>query len=118
MESELGIPGDGRCLFRSVIHGACLKAGKPPPSENLQKELADELRKEVADEFIHRQAETEWYLEGDFDQYVSRIRQPHIWGGEPELIMCCHVLKMPITVHMRNKGSKGLKTIAVWFGLW
>lgn len=42
-----GIPGDGRCLFRSVAHGAYLRAGKPSPSESLQKELADELREKV-----------------------------------------------------------------------
>lgn len=42
-----GIPGDGRCLFRSVVHGACLRSGKLAPSEVLQKELADELRENV-----------------------------------------------------------------------
>ena len=39
-----GIPGDGRCLFRSVIHGACIRSGKPIPNEDLQRKLADELR--------------------------------------------------------------------------
>lgn len=39
-----GIPGDGRCLFRSVAHGACIRSGKPSPNEALQRELADELR--------------------------------------------------------------------------
>lgn len=42
-----GIPGDGRCLFRSVVHGACLRSGKPSPTESLEKELADELRSKV-----------------------------------------------------------------------
>ncbi|KAI9159809.1 hypothetical protein LWI28_002124 [Acer negundo] len=42
--SVIGIPGDGRCLFRSVAHGACLRAGKPPPTGNHQRELADDLR--------------------------------------------------------------------------
>jgi hypothetical protein len=42
-----GIPGDGRCLFRSVVHGALLRAGKSSPSEGHQKELADELRAKV-----------------------------------------------------------------------
>lgn len=42
-----GIPGDGRCLFRSVAHGACLRSGKPVPDEGLQRELADELRSKV-----------------------------------------------------------------------
>lgn len=43
----LAIPGDGRCLFRSVVHGACLRYGKPAPSESHQRELADELRAKV-----------------------------------------------------------------------
>ena len=39
-----GIPGDGRCLFRSVVHGACIRSGRPIPNEDLQRKLADELR--------------------------------------------------------------------------
>ncbi|URE07343.1 OTU-like cysteine protease [Musa troglodytarum] len=46
-EIDRGIPGDGRCLFRSVMHGACLRAGKLPPDEKLQRELADELRARI-----------------------------------------------------------------------
>ncbi|XP_072088880.1 OVARIAN TUMOR DOMAIN-containing deubiquitinating enzyme 4-like isoform X2 [Arachis hypogaea] len=38
------IPGDGRCLFRSVVYGACLRRREPSPSLNRQKELADDLR--------------------------------------------------------------------------
>ncbi|KAG4376981.1 hypothetical protein GLYMA_18G008400v4 [Glycine max] len=41
------IPGDGRCLFRSVVYGACLRSGEPSPSLSRQKELADELRAKV-----------------------------------------------------------------------
>lgn len=33
------------------------------------------------------------FVEGDFDTYVSQIRKPHVWGGEPELFMASHVLK-------------------------
>ncbi|KAG8641644.1 hypothetical protein MANES_12G013900v8 [Manihot esculenta] len=110
--TALGIPGDGRCLFRSVVHGACLRSGKPSPSESLEKELADELRAKVADEFIKRRRDTEWFLEDDFDTYVGQMRQPHVWGGEPELLMSSHVLKMPITVYMRDRNSSSLKIIA------
>ncbi|XP_020539242.1 OVARIAN TUMOR DOMAIN-containing deubiquitinating enzyme 4 isoform X2 [Jatropha curcas] len=110
--TALGIPGDGRCLFRSVVHGACLRAGKPSPSESLEKELADDLRAKVADEFIKRRRDTEWFLEDDFDTYVGQMRQPHVWGGEPELLMSSHVLKMPITVYMRDRSSGSLKIIA------
>ncbi|XP_062117617.1 OVARIAN TUMOR DOMAIN-containing deubiquitinating enzyme 4 isoform X2 [Humulus lupulus] len=110
--SIIGIPGDGRCMFRSVAHGACLRAGKPAPNEKLQRELADDLRARVADEFIKRREETEWFVEGDFDTYVSQIRKPHVWGGEPELFMASHVLQMPITVYMHDREAGGLITIA------
>ncbi|XP_024974561.1 OTU domain-containing protein At3g57810 isoform X2 [Cynara cardunculus var. scolymus] len=110
--SVIGIPGDGRCLFRAVAHGACLRSGKPAPSESLQRELADELRARVADEFVKRREETEWFIEGDFDSYVSQIRKTHVWGGEPELLMASHVLKMPISVYMNDQDSGGLISIA------
>ncbi|KAL3511420.1 hypothetical protein ACH5RR_030821 [Cinchona calisaya] len=111
-ETSLGIPGDGRCLFRSVVHGASLRAGKPSPNETSERELADELRAKVTDEFIKRRADTEWFVEGDFDTYVTQMRLPHIWGGEPELLMSSHVLQVPITVHMLDKKTNCLKTIA------
>ncbi|XP_055814398.1 OVARIAN TUMOR DOMAIN-containing deubiquitinating enzyme 4-like [Solanum dulcamara] len=41
--SVIGIPGEGRCLFRSVAHGACVRSGNRAPDENLQRQLADEL---------------------------------------------------------------------------
>ncbi|KAL6540466.1 hypothetical protein OROMI_024349 [Orobanche minor] len=110
--SVIGIPGDGRCLFRSVVHGVCMRSGKPAPSESLQRELADELRARVADEFTKRRNETEWFIEGDFETYVSRMRKPHVWGGEPELWMASHVLRMPITVYMHDPDSGGLISIA------
>jgi OTU domain-containing protein 6 len=33
------------------------------------------------------------FLEGDFESYVKKMRKPHAWGGEPELLMCSHVLR-------------------------
>ncbi|XVE85280.1 hypothetical protein DITRI_Ditri17bG0079000 [Diplodiscus trichospermus] len=111
-EIWIGIPGDGRCLFRSVVLGAWLRSGRQSPRESCQKELADELRAKVADEFIKRRSDTEWFLEGDFDNYVVQMRKPHIWGGEPELLMCSHVLKVPIAVYMSEKSSGPLRIIS------
>eukprot|EP00252_Welwitschia_mirabilis_P020824 TRINITY_DN5190_c0_g1_i3.p1 TRINITY_DN5190_c0_g1~~TRINITY_DN5190_c0_g1_i3.p1 ORF type:complete len:160 (-),score=26.57 TRINITY_DN5190_c0_g1_i3:168-647(-) len=108
----ISIPGDGRCLFRSVACGACLREGQAAPNERTQRVLADELRARVADEFVNRRKETEWFLEGDFDTYVDHIRKPHVWGGEPELLMASHVLKMPITVYMHGRNNEDLITIA------
>ncbi|GAU40884.1 hypothetical protein TSUD_40590 [Trifolium subterraneum] len=88
-----GVLADGRCLFRAIAHGACLKNGEEAPNENRQRELADELRAKVAEELLKRRKETEWFIEGDFDTYVTRIQQTFVWGGEPELLMASHVLK-------------------------
>ena len=33
------------------------------------------------------------FIEGDFDSYVAKMRQPHVWGGEPELLMSSYVLQ-------------------------
>lgn len=110
--SVIGIPGDGRCLFRAVAHGACIRSGKPAPNESMQRELADELRARVADEFVKRREETEWFIEGNFDSYVSQMRKTHVWGGEPELLMASHVLKMPISVYMNDVDSGGVICIA------
>jgi len=42
-----GVPADGRCLFRAIAHGDCLRNGEKAPDENCQRELADELRAKV-----------------------------------------------------------------------
>lgn len=110
--SVIGIPGDGRCLFRAVAHGAEVRNGKGAPSERLQRECADSLREKVVDELVKRRSETEWFIEGDFDSYTKRMRQPYVWGGEPELLMASHVLRMPITVYMFEQRSGGLISIA------
>ncbi|VAI18970.1 unnamed protein product [Triticum turgidum subsp. durum] len=55
--SVTGIPGDGRCSFRSVAHGECVRSGKPILNENLQRKLADDLRALVAAEFIKRRTD-------------------------------------------------------------
>lgn len=105
--SVTAIAGDGRCLFRAVAHGSSLRRGDGALNENDQRELADALRNKVADELVTRRSETEWFIEGDFDVYVNSMRQPEVWGGEPELLMLSHVLEMPITVYMADQNKTG-----------
>lgn len=95
-----------------MVYGSCLIRGKPSPSESLQKELAVELRNKVVDELIKRRKDAEWYLEDEFDRYICQMRQCQVWGGEPELLMASHVLKMPVTVYMHDKKSSNLKIIS------
>lgn len=107
-----GVLADGRCLFRAIAHGACLINGEEAPDENRQMELADELRAKVAEELLNRREETEWFIEGDFDLYVTRMQKPCVWGGEPEILMASHVLKTPISVFMRDTSSTEIVNIA------
>ncbi|XP_007010219.2 PREDICTED: OTU domain-containing protein 6B [Theobroma cacao] len=107
-----GVLADGRCLFRAIAHGACLRSGEDAPDENHQRELADELRAQVVNELLKRREETEWFIEGDFDAYVKEIQQPYVWGGEPEILMASHVLKTPISVYMIPRSSSNLTKIA------
>ncbi|KAF7824511.1 FT-interacting protein 1-like [Senna tora] len=110
---NLEIVGDGRCLFRSIVYGASLRSENFVPSESVQTELADDLRAKVADEFVKRKEESQWFIEGDFDTYVSEIRKSNVWGGEPELLMASHVLQMPIVVYMKDGYyNEGFKRIA------
>lgn len=107
-----GVLADGRCLFRAIAHGACLRNGEEAPNEMRQRELADELRTKVVEELSRRREETEWFIEGDFDAYIKRIQLPYVWGGEPELLMASHVLKIPISVSMIDRTSGNLVSIA------
>ncbi|GER51349.1 cysteine proteinases superfamily protein [Striga asiatica] len=109
----VGVEADGRCLFRAIAHMACLRNGEKAPDEIRQKELADELRAQVVDELLMRRKDVEWcFIEEEFDLYVKRIREPCTWGGEPELLMCSHVLKTPICVFMKGRSSSSLTKIA------
>ncbi|CAI9780086.1 unnamed protein product [Fraxinus pennsylvanica] len=111
-----GVPADGRCLFRAIAHMACLRNGEKAPDENRQRELADELRAQVVEELLKRRKEVELFIEEDFDEYVKRIKQPYVWGGEPELLMASHVLRTPVSVFMIERGTGSLIKIANYGG--
>ncbi|CAN0910596.1 OVARIAN TUMOR DOMAIN-containing deubiquitinating enzyme 4 [Linum grandiflorum] len=57
-----GVLADGRCLFRAIAHGDCLRKGKEAPDEDCQRQLADELRAQVAEELVKRREEVGWTM--------------------------------------------------------
>lgn len=84
-----GIPGDGRCLFRSVAHGACLRSGKPPPDENLQRQLADELRASVCLPSFF------------YDVFLTNLQLPVYWL-KPEMITLDNFLTLCRLIKTEN----------------
>ena len=104
--------GDGRCLFRSIAVGRAL-AEIGERAEEIQEVIeADVLRAAAVDELLERREDTEWFIEGDFEQYCARMQAPSTWGGEPEILMLTHVLASPISVFMEVSGE--LKSIGVY----
>lgn len=76
--------------------------GEPDQSEVEQRHAADLLRMQAVEELRRRKEEVLWFLEGDFDAYVEAMSQPHVWGGEPEILMLAQVLNRPIHVYMEE----------------
>jgi hypothetical protein len=109
-----GVLADGRCLFRAIAHGACLNNGEEPPDEDRQRELADELRAKVVDELLKRREDTASYIEDDFDAYLNNIKQPNVWGGEPELFGASHVLKSLIEVYSSDRKPGKFEKVTVY----
>ncbi|KAI7992786.1 OTU domain-containing protein [Camellia lanceoleosa] len=64
-----------------------------PPDMQILFPFVESALPLVVDEVLTRRKETEWFIEGDFDAYVERIRKPYVWGGELELLMASHLLK-------------------------
>lgn len=99
------VVGDGRCLFRSIAVGRAL-AELGERADELQEVMeADILRAAAVDELRERREDTEWFIEGDFEQYCARMQAPKTWGGEPEILMLTHVLASPISVFMETSGE-------------
>jgi len=110
----LRVTGDGSCLFRSVAAGYAILKGQFDAQNH--ENVSRSLRQRVVEELKKREDEIKWYIEGDFDTYVSNMKNQNVWGGETELLMLTHVLKHPITVYMQDEkkinGEDSLKLIA------
>lgn len=67
------------------------------------------MRSAAVEELNERREETEWFIEGDFEQYCHRMKMSSTWGGEPEILMLTHVLTSPISVYMESE--EGVRNI-------
>ena len=72
------VAGDGRCLFRSVVGARSLRdRGDERASRKDQRGGA--LRS-WRWRNSRRMEETEWFIEGDFEQYCRRMNAVHVGG--------------------------------------
>jgi len=108
------ITGDGRCLFRAIVQG--MSRIDSTPLHNLMETIkADELRSQVADRMPQYRKKFEQFhvLEGSFEDYIRKLRQPSFWGGEPELLVMTDILQTPIYVYIRDK-SRNFVAIQIY----
>jgi hypothetical protein len=112
------VPGDGNCLFHSVatclsyaIHGTHVSM---KDTTDLRTTSAD-LRKRAVDGLLSRKllflqgheylrakdlveaAANQYGLSGE--RYCDLMRQDSYWGGGPEIVALCNVLRRPIHVY-------------------
>lgn len=117
------VTGDGRCMFRALAQGAHLAAqedaGRHPPqflSESEETSAADALRGKVCDELERRKDDFAPFIDvdeaGSYEAYVSRMRWPGTWGGEPELAVAARLLGRPIAVHMQRGFGGDLEQVS------
>uniref|UniRef100_A0A383VJM8 Ubiquitin thioesterase OTU n=1 Tax=Tetradesmus obliquus TaxID=3088 RepID=A0A383VJM8_TETOB len=107
--AKYGITGDGSCMFRACVQGHHqLQHGgqQLPAAAEYSKALA--LRQAVVEELRKNREDMEPFLPGiadDFDDYLAKMAQPGVWGGEPELLMASRVLQRPIAVYQAAWGG-------------
>lgn len=53
----------------------------------------------MCDQLLKLRDDLSPFIDEDFDTYVANMRQPHVWGGEPELSVAADVLKRPVHVY-------------------
>jgi len=103
------IAGDGRCLFRSIVHCAkqlgvvdffedvfdSNRPGEQDAADRLREYVMLELRKRRGEEGV----KIALLAEGlSLDQYIQHMSQPHSWGGALEIYMASYVIACPIWV--------------------
>jgi len=122
--SVVDITGDGRCLFRSIVH--CAKelglidfaVGMFDFNKRGEEAAADKLRVAVIAELRERRDEeiVTLSLQGEglsFDEYIHKMSQPESWGGELEILMASYVLAWPIWVWQPGEAVDAGKLVFV-----
>lgn len=75
----LRIPGDGRCLFRSLAQGRALQRSGSLLDRQQETAAADSLRRDICNKLVEQRDMMSPFIDGDFDAYVDNMRQPTTW---------------------------------------
>ena len=120
------VPGDGNCLFHSIatclsyaVHGThiCMKDTSElrKQSKDLRQRAVDGLESRAKLLFLQgheylrakdlvEAAASQYGLSGE--RYCELMRQDSYWGGGPEIVALCNVLRRPIHVYELHSHQK------------
>jgi hypothetical protein len=128
--SVFPITGDGACLFRALAQGSHLASSSSsttapsplqsffniiPLSKDEESSQALLIRTAICDELVNRQDDIAPFIDADFSSYINAMRNPSTWGGEPELSVAPHVLKIPVFVYTITQ-QKELQLVSIYDG--
>jgi len=116
------VPGDGNCLFHSVT--VCLNMVENETHYSYENNEIDDLRnlsrilRERAVDYLTDKPKRKLYLQGDEywrakelleqsasqysctpQEYCNNMRKESYWGGGPEVVAICNLLKRPIHIY-------------------
>lgn len=73
------IPGDGRCLFRSLAQGRALQRNGSLLGSQQETLEADALRRDICCKLKEQRDMMQPFIEGDFDEYVTTMEHSNTW---------------------------------------
>jgi len=124
------VPGDGNCLFHSL--SVCLsraEKGADFSFENLEElRQCSRLLRQHAVDYLQQKPRRLLFLQGKEslrskdlvdaaagqygctgDEYCETMRQESYWGGGPEIVALCNLLKRPIHVYELSSHKKDFR---------
>jgi OTU domain-containing protein 6 len=98
---------DGNCLFNSISIAITVSYEYPRGHEGRHFQLRQDCVDYILDNPYHI---LDTLVDFDLHDYAERMRQPKIWGGQPEIVALTEVLNMDILIFREDH-------LASWFQL-
>lgn len=103
---EVRQPGDGSCLFHSLIYGLRGRPGSGGDACNLRRELAHYImnhpKQEISGDTIEEWIR--WDANSSVSQYATRMAVSG-WGGGIEMAACSLLKRVNVHVYERRRGQ-------------
>lgn len=101
---QYDITPDGHCLFASIADQLKIRQGTDVGIKQLRKSAADYI-KEHPDDFTPFLFDEETMSLKNIDEYVNKLENTTMWGGDLEILAISKVFDSPISVMMSGRAA-------------